>query len=213
MIRAIIFDFDGVILESASIKTDAFAEVVKGYPEPQAKAFVEFHRNHMGISRHVKFKYFVEEILKQPYTEEVGKKLADQFAEIVFARVMACRFVPGAREFLERNWNRYDLYVASGTPEEELRKIVEGRKLGRFFKEVYGTPMKKEDIIACIRDRAGYQKKEMCFVGDALTDKKAAQYVGLQFIGRNTEDNAEAFKDAVYKIDNLLEIEKILGEM
>jgi beta-phosphoglucomutase-like phosphatase (HAD superfamily) len=63
MIKAIIFDFDGVILESASIKTNAFAEVVRDYPREQAEEFVQYHMSHMGISRHVKFRYFIEEIL------------------------------------------------------------------------------------------------------------------------------------------------------
>lgn len=144
MIKAIVFDFDGVILESASIKTEAFAEVVKDYPKPQAEAFVAYHKDHMGISRHVKFRYFIEEIRKEAYTDEAGEMLADRFAQIVFTRVMECPFVPGAKEFLERNYRKYDLYVASGTPEEELKRIVEERKLGVFFKKIYGTPMKKE---------------------------------------------------------------------
>ncbi len=59
MIKAIIFDFDGVILESASIKTDAFAEMVEAYPVEIGKKFVEFHLTHMGISRKVKFQYLI----------------------------------------------------------------------------------------------------------------------------------------------------------
>ncbi len=70
MIKAIVFDFDGVILESAQIKTETFADVVKDYPKEQADAFVAYHITHMGISRHVKFQYFIEEILKQPYSAE-----------------------------------------------------------------------------------------------------------------------------------------------
>lgn len=213
MMKAIVFDFDGVILESASIKTEAFAEVVSGYPKPQAEAFVAYHREHMGISRHVKFRYFIEEILKQPYTEEAQQRLADRFTEIVFTRVMECPFVPGAKEFLERNYRKYDLYVASGTPEEELEKIVKGRNLDVYFKKIYGTPMKKEEIVELICEKGGYHKEEMCFVGDAITDKKAAQHTGLKFIGRNTEDNREAFQDAPYKVDDLLQMEKILEEM
>lgn len=213
MIKAVVFDFDGVILESASIKTEAFTEVVRGYPRQQAEAFVAYHREHMGISRHVKFRYFIEEILGQPYTDAAGQRLADQFTEIVFTRVMECPFVPGAVDFLERNYRKYDLYVASGTPEEELKRIVDGRNLKNFFKKIYGTPMKKEQIVDDICESGGYCREEMCFVGDALTDKKAAQCTGLKFIGRNTDDNRKAFGDVLYKVDNLLQIEKILEEM
>ena len=43
MIKAIIFDFDGVILESAKIKTDAFAEVKGSSPEDGMKYFIEMY--------------------------------------------------------------------------------------------------------------------------------------------------------------------------
>ena len=88
MIKAIIFDFDGVILESATIKTDAFAEVVRDYPRDQAEAFVQYHMSHMGISRHVKFRYFIEEILHEAYSDEKEQVLADKFSNIVFDKVM-----------------------------------------------------------------------------------------------------------------------------
>lgn len=213
MMKAIVFDFDGVILESASIKTEAFAEVVREYPKSQAEAFIAYHRDHMGISRHVKFRYFIEEILKQTYSETAERRLADRFAEIVFTRVMECPFVPGAKDFLERNYRKYDLYVASGTPEEELKNIVEGRNLDFFFKKIYGAPMKKEEIVEVVCKTGGYRKEEMCFVGDALTDKNAAECTGLKFIGRKTDDNSETFNGIPYKVDNLLQIEKMLEEM
>ena len=42
MIKAIIFDFDGVILESAAIKTEAFEQMVGQYP-----AAID-RKNHFG---------------------------------------------------------------------------------------------------------------------------------------------------------------------
>ncbi|MCI8972732.1 MAG: HAD family hydrolase [Lachnospiraceae bacterium] len=213
MIKAIVFDFDGVILESAQIKTETFADVVKDYPKEQADAFVAYHITHMGISRHVKFQYFIEEILKQPYSAEIEQKLANRFSEIAFSRIMECPFVPGAKAFLERNYKRYEMYIASGTPQEELGQIVEGRNLSQYFKKIYGTPMKKEEIVEDICRTYGYQKEEMVFVGDASTDKNAAKNTGLLFIGRNTEDNKEAFQDVLHRVDNLLQMEKIIEEM
>ena len=88
MIKAVIFDFDGVILESAVIKTKAFEEVVACYPKEQAEAFVSYHMSHMGISRHVKFRYFIEEILHEEYTEDKERKLADSFEHIVYEQVL-----------------------------------------------------------------------------------------------------------------------------
>jgi HAD superfamily hydrolase (TIGR01549 family) len=213
MIKAIIFDFDGVILESAIIKTQAFAEVVKDYPKEQADAFVEHHMTHMGISRHVKFKYFIEEILHEPYTDDKEKRLADDFERIVFEQVMKCPFVPGAKEFLEKNYDKYDLYIASGTPEEEMNRVIEGRSLKKYFKEVYGSPAKKPDIIREILKKDGLNKSEAIFVGDAGTDMKAAEETGLVFVGRNTSENKDIFRNVRYKVDSLLQIEDIIGEL
>lgn len=209
MIKAIIFDFDGVILESASIKTDAFAAVVQDYPSEQAEAFVNYHMSHMGISRHVKFKYFIEEILHEPYSAEKEQILADKFSDIVFERVMNCDYVPGARAFLEEYYQAYDLYVATGTPEEEIKQIIKGRDLDRFFKQVYGTPNKKEDIIDIILKTNHYMADEVIFVGDAGTDLNAAESRGLHFIGRNTPDNTDTFKDVRFKIDDIRQIAAI----
>lgn len=213
MIRAIIFDFDGVILESAVIKTEAFGEVVKDYPKDRAEAFVAYHMSHMGISRHVKFRYFIENILGEEYTDEKAAELADNFERIVYERVMECPFVPGAKEFLERNHEKYDMYIASGTPDEEMQRVVDGRGIRNFFKGVYGTPMKKEEIVNKVLSENGYDIAEAVFVGDAGTDMQAAEATGLTFIGRNTPENKEVFNEIRFKVDDLREIEGILKRL
>lgn len=211
MIKAIIFDFDGVILESAAIKTSAFADVVCDYPKDQADEFVKYHMSHMGISRHVKFRYFIENILKEEYSEEKEKELARKFSDIVYNKVMVCDFVPGAKEFLERNYQKYACYIASGTPEDEMQSIIKGRGLERYFYNVYGTPAKKEEIIDIIMRDHNYSNEDVAFVGDANTDRKAAQSRDLLFIGRNTNENKTDFSDVSYKVNNLMEIEGILN--
>lgn len=206
MIKAIIFDFDGVILESASIKTDAFAEVVRDFPRDVAEEFVSYHMSHMGISRYVKFRYLVENILHEQYTEEKGDELANRFSSIVFNRIMECPFVPGAKEFLKGHFFYYDMYIASGTPDAEMQDIIDKRGLREYFCEVYGTPLKKRDIIQKIMLERKYSRDEIVFVGDANTDMDAAYAEGVYFVGRNSKDNENYFKDVRFKVDNLLEI-------
>ncbi len=212
MIRAIIFDFDGVILESAVIKTEAFGNVVNEYPKEQAEQFVAYHMSHMGISRHVKFRYFIEEILGEPYSEDEEKKLADKFESIVYEQVMKCPFVSGAIEFLERNHKKYDFYIASGTPNDEMHHIVKGRGLERYFKDIYGTPLSKTEIIEKIISEHGYSRNEVFFVGDAGTDLCAAEATKLRFIGRTTKENEEVFAEIKHKISDLRQIEDIIED-
>lgn len=209
MIKAILFDFDGVILESASIKTDAFAKMTEVYPVEIGKKFVEFHLSHMGISRNVKFQYLLEELLGEPCTKEKINSLGQRFSEIVHEKILAASFVPGAREFLEKAYQKIHLYIASGTPQEEMRDIVEERGIDKYFTAVYGSPAKKEEIAARVLREQGYDKKEVLFVGDADTDMFAARACGLYFVGRNTPENLQAFQEVQDKIDDLRQLERI----
>lgn len=210
MIKAVIFDFDGVILESASIKTEAFRVIARDYPKEQADALVRYHMEHMGISRHVKFRYFIEKILGEEYTDGKETALAERFRQIVFQRVMACPFVPGALEFLVRNYQKYDFYIASGTPDAEMHEVVTGRGLEKYFREVHGTPAKKAEIITDIMGRHGYDCSEVLFVGDAGTDRDAAAACGIAFVGRNTPENVEVFRSVENRIDDLRQLEELI---
>lgn len=209
MIKAIIFDFDGVILESASIKTDAFAEMVEAYPVEIRKKFVEFHLAHMGISRKVKFQYLIEELLGESCTKDKLDALGQKFSEIVHSKILAAPFVPGAREFLKASYKKLFFYIASGTPQEEMRQIVAERGIERYFKAVYGSPATKEEIVERIMQAQGYGNREVLFVGDADTDLFAARALGIHFVGRSTSENVEAFQEVKDKIDDLRQLEEI----
>ncbi len=186
MIKAVILDFDGVILESVDIKTMAFREIFKEYPE-QVDAIVEYHLNHGGVSRYKKFIYFYNNILKQPITDEKLTELGERFSKLILEGIKRCAFVLGALEFLEEYSKKLRLYVASGTPEMELRAIVKERGLESYFKGVYGTPATKSEIIRRILDEENLKKDEVIFIGDSETDYKEALKEGVPFIARITD--------------------------
>jgi HAD superfamily hydrolase (TIGR01509 family) len=181
--RLIVFDFDGVILESADIKTHAFARLFEHHPE-HVEAIVELHLRLAGVSRFDKFRMIYEDILDVPLDDVELGRLGDEFSRIALQEILECPFVPGAREFLRTRSAHQGLYVASGTPEEELRDIVRARKLDRFFDGVYGTPAVKADIALRILADTGAAPHEAVFVGDATTDLEGARGAGMPFVGR-----------------------------
>jgi len=185
-VRAVVFDFDGVILESADIKTDAFCELFS-HLEPSLVARVrEHHLANLGISRFVKFDWIYQNVIKQPLDEPQKLELGDRFSSIALRKVLACPFVPGAEAALAALDGRYPMFVASGTPQGELDRVVDARELRGHFLEVWGSPREKPNILADIAGRHGYRPDEMLFIGDGASDERAAGTAGTLFLARST---------------------------
>ena len=184
MIKTIIFDFDGVIVESIDIKTEAFREMFKEYPKEQRDAFLDYHINNGGISRQRKITYFYQNILKQPLSPQKLDELCDQFHHLVMERVIASPFVAGAKELLDKGKGRYRMYVVSGTPQEEMRVIVFRRGLKDYFVDVFGSPDTKGDVAKRILKQEQCLPRESVFIGDSINDLAAAKEAGVPFVGR-----------------------------
>ncbi len=210
MIKAIIFDFDGVILESADVKTRAFRMLFENdYPNHVDK-IMEYHFHNMGISRFVKFKYFYETILNKPYTEKIENSLGKRFSEIVMDEILSTPFVSGAHEFLKSHGMSYSFFVASGSEENELKYIIKEREIYKFFKEIHGGHRKKPEIIKDIMKRYSLLKDEIIFIGDAESDLKAAEELELPFfIARIDGDNSQ-LKDCKYQIPDLTKLNSLI---
>lgn len=181
---AIILDFDGVIVESVEIKNLAFGELFRAdYPE-YVDEILRFQLENVGLSRLAKFPRIFEEILGRPFPDGELGRLDREFSQLVFDGVLHCPLVPGAERFLARRSPRCPLYVASATPEPEVRALVEQRGLAGHFRGVYGAPASKAEILRWILAGSGLEPGAALFVGDAVNDLNAARAVGMPFVGR-----------------------------
>ena len=192
MIRLVILDFDGVVLESVSVKTEAFRKLFADYPG-HIGTIVQFHLENGGMSRYDKFRYIFREILHENLSTEMEENLSAQFSELVFNGVINAPFVPGADRFLEVYSSQYPMYIVSATPEDELRRIVRIRQIEPRFQGICGSPKKKEENIAAILSRTPVKKEEILFVGDSVNDWIAARKSGIQFIGRVKPGDPDPF--------------------
>lgn len=189
MIKAVIFDFDGVIVESLDIKTIAFARLFETEDPSIVKQVVEYHKANGGVSRFDKFRYYYREILKKELSDETFNALCSRFSALVLDEVVKCPYVPGAEKFLYRFATLLQCYITSATPEVELNEILARRGLTPFLRKVVGAPTAKFDAVATICRETGYKKHEIVYVGDALTDYEAAHSNGIHFIARCTPEN------------------------
>ncbi len=187
MVKAVVFDFDGVLVESVDVKTEAFRKLFLPYGVDVAEKVVVYHMAHGGLSRFEKIRYCFANFIREQLTPKMEMELGDRFSHIVLEDVIAAPYVAGAREALEALYTKVPLFVASGTPDDELKLIVERRGMEKYFQGVYGAPESKGSIVFGILERTGMAPDEMVFVGDAMTDYDAAMEHGVHFIGRRTQ--------------------------
>lgn len=209
--KAIVFDFDGVILESAEIKTHGFRELFAHEPE-HLDAIVRHHLDNLGISRFKKFEWVYRNLLRRPLPAAKAKQLGERYSALVYERALRCPMVPGAKQLLEGLHGKLPLFVASGTPQEELSRIVEHRSLGRYFVEVCGSPESKESILLRLLAKHQLARSETVMVGDGLSDLEAAESTGIGFVGRvNGEQTASAWPSGTVTVTDLTELGDMLG--
>jgi|Deesub1362A_J573_1020465.scaffolds.fasta_scaffold02637_6 phosphoglycolate phosphatase-like HAD superfamily hydrolase len=210
MLKGIIFDFDGVIVESLDIKTKAFGKLFESYGDLSRK-MVEYHLEHTGVPRYEKFRYFYNVLLEQEIDDKTMNFLDKEFSKIVKEEIIKAPFVNGVLEFLDNYYGKIDFFIASATPERELLDIVESKGLKKYFKGIHGYPPNKVENTARIIDR-GYSREELIFVGDAKSDYNAAKENGLRFVLRKTADNKNLNVDYDFVIENFHDLQKIVEE-
>jgi phosphoglycolate phosphatase-like HAD superfamily hydrolase len=207
-LKAIIFDFDGVIAESVDVKTEAFAELYKGYGKEIQNKVIAHHLAHGGVSRFEKFRHYHGQFLHRNITDREMQALSEEFSRLVLTKVIQAPFVKGAYSFITTRGGDFDMFISSGTPEEEIRKIIQARGLAAFFKDIYGSPDQKSKHVKRIISASEYHRDEVVFIGDALSDREAAEENGIAFIARVTPTSL--LRNERYAIPDLTQLTNML---
>jgi len=202
--QAIIFDFDGVLVESGDIKTQAFADLYQSYGETVVNKVVRYHSLNGGLSRYQKFRHFQQHLLKiPPLTQDEERELDRRFSKLVVEAVIASKPVPGANELVYKEATRIPLFIVSGTPEIELNTIVTRRGLEPYFTEVRGSPKSKQTLIAEILSTHSLTPTRVLMIGDALIDYQSAQTNNVAFLGRVRTGDKSPFPEQVNTVFDL----------
>lgn len=179
--QTVVFDCDGVVLNSNKIKTQAFYEAVKHFSHESAQALVDYHVANGGISRYAKFEYFITQILKKDFDVVINQDLLERFAQAVKGGLMDCDVAEGL-EGLRESTIHANWLIVTGGDQVELREVFAARKLDHYFNGgIFGSPDTKDIILAREQENQNIQSPAL-FIGDSKYDYQAAQTAGLDFV-------------------------------
>lgn len=184
--KTIIFDCDGVVLNSNKVKTEAFYNTALQFGTAAAKRLVKYHVERGGISRYEKFQWFIdsltEEDLAQSESEPNLDSLLVTYASEVHKGLRSCEVAEGLAELREKTKGSTWLIV-SGGDQAELRELFTERNIAQYFDGgIFGSPDSKETIMNRERE-LGNIKSPAVFIGDSQYDYTAVDSVGgIDFI-------------------------------
>ena len=210
--KSLVFDCDGVILDSNKLKTQAFYQAALPFGETAAQALVDYHVQNGGVSRYRKFEYFLSSILGVSVNSEELENLLTTYANIVREGLLTCEIAPDLRE-LRQVLSHTRWLVVSGSDQTELRYIFEQRGLSKLFDGgIFGSPDNKIDILERETSSSNIRMPAL-FLGDSEYDHQAAVHSGLDFlfISKWTEfQNWQAYcsKNQIQFINDICELKK-----
>ena len=120
--KTILWDFDGVILESMKVRDWGFEEIFKDFDQELIDKLLAYHRINGGLSRYIKIRYFYEELLGKSITEKRVLEYAQNFSELMRQELTNPKnLILDTVNFIKNNHQNYNFHIVSGSDQEELR--------------------------------------------------------------------------------------------
>lgn len=211
---AIVFDCDGVILDSNRLKSDAFALALEGFDPDAVERFVEWHKATGGVSRFEKFRTFFTQYVAVDDSETAIAEALDRFGTIVFEGLIACDYIAGVEAvFAQARKQGIPSSVNTGGAEEEVRCVFANRGIDCHFETILGSPETKHSNMLKLQN-SGLLGKRGIYFGDSRLDFELAMEFQQQFVyisGRSEWQNAERslVKSNSITVENFLQVELI----
>ena len=134
MLRSVIFDFDGVIIDSEGLHLKAFNQALVPYNVHISTE--DYFAEYLGLSDRDLFKALFENNLLQTDGNTLDKLLEQK--TIAFENLInGCKAIAGVREFLEMLKNNdIPMAICSGALLKEITTVLNSNNLAHFFEVI-----------------------------------------------------------------------------
>ena len=192
MIKAVIFDFDGVIVDSEPLHLRAFQRTVETLGLKLSPT--DYYSRYLACDDKTFFRKFLEDNGQQGTEGDVARLVEEKgvcFEEMIGESI---RIFPGVVEFLEAIRSKFHMAIGSGALTEEINLILKRKGLSEFFGFVIGAddtenPKPSPEVyLKCLerlrRDYESTVEAAQCVVfEDSPHGVLAAKRAGMKCIG------------------------------
>jgi len=183
MIRCIVFDFDGTLVESNKIKRRVFYEVTKDLVGADSALDKILSSPNSG-DRYNIFNLLITELKLVREVFVSSLQLADSYTRICEYEISRAPEIKGAiKTIKDLKGLGVKVFISSATPESTLKKIIDMRGWKEIIDKSFGSPDGKVEHMRAILLENKLSISEVIYVGDSEIDKSTALLIGCKFIG------------------------------
>ena len=181
-VNTILFDCDGVILNSNQLKTQAYYNATfPSYGHELARSLTTYLAKNTGKPRDHFFVHFLRNIVPSDISGLGLKELVSAVTKEIYKGLMECEVSPCLFELREKTPDT-KWFLVSGGVEKELRDVFRNRSLFDLFDGgIYGGPMTKDEILSSLIKK-NHIKFPALFIGDSKYDYEVASRAKLDFL-------------------------------
>jgi phosphoglycolate phosphatase len=168
--RVIIFDFDGVIVDSCQLSFSINKESIIDLEYEEWKSWAEGNVYKIKLKKDQGDEAFHFSHYCKRYREQISNLLPVEGIEDVFKKILEMG---------------YKLVIISGAGEESIEGFLKKYDLKKYFDGVFGweTNESKSEKFKMIFEKYGIKVSETLMVTDTVGDVKEAKEVGIKSIG------------------------------
>lgn len=184
MLKAIIFDMDGVIIDSEPQHARAALQVLE---QNGVQTDLEYCTSFIGSSTRHMAEVTVEKFNMQISTEELLQQINE--AKSALAAKEGYLPIPGIKPLLEHLHRQGILLaIASSSSHREIENVVKALGIGKYFYKLISSsqisnPKPAPDIFLNALEKLGISPKEALVIEDSQKGVEAADAAGIPVVG------------------------------
>ncbi|MGE0884740.1 MAG: HAD family hydrolase [Blastocatellales bacterium] len=219
MLKAIIFDFNGVIVDDEPLHLELFRRVLGEVGVPLSDE--DYQAKYLGYDDRGCFTAALRDAGRQQLSND-NELIADLIArkEAYYHEAINDRFMlfPGVVELIKRLAEKYPMAVVSGALRSEIEVVLERGDIRGCFQTIISS----EDVGACKPDPEGYlkaltvlnsingkqfQTAECLVIEDSVAGVQSAKRAGMKCLAVTNSYKAEELKEADWIVTTLVDCE------